>query len=144
MRRITQIIYHQAGHASDTVESITRWHTTAPPNGMGWPHIGYGYVLTPDAVVHKTLDNSQVGFHCRGDNAHSIGICCVGALSAFPLDKGYMSMEMFKALLELTQALKLAYPTIGSALWGHREKPSGIEQAKLCPGWEVGLLRALV
>ena len=131
MRRITQAIYHQTGYPNDTVESITRWHTTPPgpdPNnkkGMGWPHIGYGYVITPDAVVHKTLANSQIGFHCRGDNAHSIGICCVGAGNAFPLDgvlEGYMTMEMFKALLELTQALKLAYPAIGKALCGHREK----------------------
>jgi len=149
MRPIRQITYHQTGYPNDTVESITRWHTTAPgddpknPKGLGWSHIGYHFIFTPDAVLHKTLAQGVVGNHCRGDNADSIGICCVGAGAAFPLDKGYMTLAMFEGLLRLTRQLLVAYPTIRS-LWGHRERASGIEQRKSCPGFEVDVLRALL
>ena len=150
MRAIKQIIYHQSGYPNDTVESITRWHTTPPgpdpkkPKGLGWATIGYHFVLTPDAKVHKTLAQSLVGNHCAGDNAYSIGVCCIGQGNAFPLDQGYMTLEMFVALLKLTRQLQAAYPMIGRSLSGHREKGSGISQGKSCPGWDLGILRALV
>lgn len=148
MRVIKQIIFHQTGSPNDTVESITRWHTTPlgpdpqHPHGLGWPHIGYHFVITPDGQVHKTLPQQTAGIHCKGDNANSLGVCCVGAGNAFPLDKGYMSRTMFASLLGLTRELLRAYPLI-EALWGHRERPSGISQGKSCPGWNVQLFRAL-
>ena len=150
MRRILQLVLHQTGYPNDTVESITRWHTTPPgpdpkkPKGLGWATIGYHFCLTPDAVVHKTLPQGTVGNHCAGDNAHSIGIVCVGAGDAFPLGRGYMTLEMFVALLKLIQVLQKAYPTIGRSISGHREKPSGISQKKSCPGYDAAVLRALV
>lgn len=140
MRLIHQIIVHQTGYPNDTPESIARWHTT----GLGWPHIGYHFVITPDAEVHKTLAQGEVGYHCRGDNLHSVGICCVGAGDALPLGEGYMSQGMFVVLLNLIRDLKVAYPLIENALWGHREKASGISQRKPCPGWDVGILRQLL
>lgn len=142
MRTIRRIIYHQTGYPNDTVESITRWHTTPKPNGLGWSSIGYHFIITPDAKIHKTLPQETIGAHCRGDNADSLGICCVGAGDAFPLDGGYMTMAMFEALLKLTATLRRAYP-IDDRLHGHRELPSGISQGKTCPGFEASLLREL-
>jgi len=150
MRAIREIIQHQTGYPNDTVESITRWHTTPPgpdpknPKGLGWATIAYHFILTPDAKVHKTLAQSLVGNHCAGDNAYSIGVCCVGQGNAFPLDKGYMTLEMFVALLKLIQTLQKAYPMIGRNIWGHREKASGITQKKSCPGYDGAIIRALL
>ena len=150
MRAIKQIILHQTGYPNDTVESITRWHTTPPgpdpknPKGLGWKTIGYHHIITPDAVVHKTLPQGLVGNHCSGDNAHSLGVCCVGKGTAFPLDVGYMSSEMFAALLRLLQALLRAYPDVGPRIYGHREKASGIQQHKSCPGFDCSALRHLL
>ena len=149
MRAIKRIIYHQTGYPNDTVESITRWHTTPPgpdpkrPRGLGWSHIGYHFVITPDAKVHKTLAQGVVGIHCRGDNTDSLGICCVGAGNAFPLGRGYMSHAMFRSLMRLTQQLLAAYPAI-KFLYGHRERPSGISQGKSCPGWNVEIFRIML
>ncbi len=142
MRIIKRIIYHQTGYPNDTVESITRWHTGTPPNGLGWSHIGYHFVITPDGVIHKTLSQGVVGNHCRGDNSDSLGICCVGKGDAFPPGRGYMSLTMLQALLGLTADLLVSYPTI-EYLHGHRERPSGKTQGKTCPGWEVEAFRIL-
>lgn len=147
MRLITAIIDHQTGYPNDTVESITRWHTTPPgpdpahPLGLGWSHIGYHFVITPDAKVHKTLAQGLIGNHCRGDNFYSIGICCVGKGSAFPLDQGYMTYEMFCALLKLHITLRKAYPLIKNNIFGHNEKSSGTRQGKPCPGWDMKVMR---
>ena len=139
MRDIRQFIYHQTGTATGTLESIDRYHRL-----LGWKSCGYHFLITPDAVIHKGRPQSVVGAHCKGDNAHSLGICCVGAGDAFPLDVGYMSTPMFEALIQLTQQLRGAYPTVGSALWGHRERASGKIQGKTCPGFDVDILRKLL
>jgi len=150
VRAIKQLVLHQTGSSNDTVESITRWHTTPPgsdlrnPKGMGWKTCGYHFIITPDAVVHKTLAQGIIGNHCAGDNAHSLGVCCVGKGAAFPLDVGYMSSEMFAALLRLLQALLRAYPEVGPRIYGHREKASGIQQHKSCPGFDCSALRHLL
>ena len=140
MRKINKLIIHQTATATGTVESITRYHKET----LGWSDCGYHFLLTPDGVVHPARPVARVGAHSRGDNAHSIGICCVGAGDAFPLDKGYMTSEMFRALLELTQGLLLTYPMARMGLWGHDEMHSGIVQGKSCPGFPTEVLRRLL
>lgn len=139
-RPIRQLILHQTATATGTLESIRRYHKET----LGWSDIGYHFLLTPDGLVHRGRPVERVGAHCRGDNAHSIGICCVGAGDAFPLDVGYMSTEMFQALLGLLQKLLLAYPMARMGLWGHNEKHSGISQGKSCPGFPAEVLRRLL
>ena len=139
MRVLRQIILHQTGTATGTLESIRRYHTEV----LGWRDIGYNYLLTRDAKVHKGRPNSEAGAHCQGDNADSIGICCVGEGDAFPLDTGYMTLGMFVELLKLIRTLRQAYPTI-TEISGHREKPSGNAQGKTCPGFDAQIIRRLV
>jgi len=139
MRPIRQIIIHQSDTVGGTLESIRRHHRQA----RGWDDIGYHYVIERDAAVKKGRNNSEIGAHCRGDNEDSIGICLVGRGEALPLDDGYCSLPMFLALMRLVRDLQAAYPTI-TQVWGHREKPSGIAQGKTCPGFDAGVVRALV
>ena len=139
MRLIREIIIHQTGTETGTLESIRRYHVET----LGWNDIGYHFLLTSDAVVHKGRPQSIVGSHCQGDNAHSLGVCCVGKGNAFPLGTGYMTLAMFIALLKLHQELQRAYPAIKRNICGHREKASGINQGKSCPGFDVEILRQL-
>lgn len=139
MRPITKIILHQTGTASGTLESVRNYHM----NVKGWSDIGYHFLLGTDAIVYKGRPQAEVGAHCEGDNVDSLGICCVGAGNAFPLDRGYMSSEMFYVLIRLLQQLREAYPTI-TAIYGHRERPSGTRQGKTCPGYEASIIRGLL
>jgi len=142
MRPIDMIVLHQTGTATGTVESIRRYHMAPPPNGKGWKDIGYHYLLYADGSVHKGRPNSQVGAHCQGDNATSLGICCVGAGDGFPVGQGYMTEPMETALLDLVELLCRAYRVPPDRIFGHRERPSGKRQGKTCPGYEAHLVRA--
>jgi len=139
MRPITKIIVHQTDTPTGTLESVRNYHM----NVKGWKDIGYHFLITRDANVHKARPQAEVGAHCEGDNVDSLGVCCVGAGNAFPLDVGYMSSEMFYVLLRLVQQLRRAYPTI-TAIYGHNERPSGTRQGKTCPGFDAALLRTLL
>ena len=140
-RPISQIIVHQTDTEDATVESVRNYHK----NVLGWRDIGYHYLITLDGVTHKGRLNSETGAHCQGDNTDSIGICVVGKGPAFPVDKatGYMSATMFHSLVRLIRGLRVAYPTIGTNIWGHREKRSGISQGKTCPGFDCKMLRVM-
>jgi len=139
VRPIDMIVIHQTGTPTGTVESIDRYHRS-----LGWAGIGYHYVLYSDGSVHKGRTNGQIGAHCQGDNATSIGVCCVGAGDALPVSAGYMNQEMWDGLLRLVHQLVSAYNIPISRVVGHRERPSGREQGKSCPGFGVAVIRSLL
>jgi len=140
MRPIDMVIIHQTGTATGTVESVRRYHMQT----LGWADIGYHYLITRDGKVHKGRPNSQVGAHCKGDNATSLGVCCVGAGDALPVGAGYMTQAMWDSLLVLVRQLISAYHIPIDRVVGHRERPSGREQGKTCPGFDVAIIRSLL
>ncbi len=133
------IVIHQTDTATATVESIDRYHRS-----LGWAGIGYHYVICRDGSVHKGRTNSQVGAHCQGDNATSLGICCVGKGEALPVGEGYLNQAMWDALLQLVEQLMAAYRIPIARVVGHRERPSGRAQGKTCPGFDVAVLRSML
>jgi N-acetylmuramoyl-L-alanine amidase len=139
MRPIDMIVIHQTDTPTATVTSIDRYHRS-----LGWAGIGYHYVVYRDGSVHKGRLNSQVGAHCKGDNATSIGICCVGEGNALPVGVGYMTQPMWDGLVRLVRLLMAAYHVPISRVVGHRERPSGREQHKSCPGFDVAVIRNLL
>jgi len=139
VRLIDMIVVHQTGTPTGTVESIDRYHRS-----LGWAGIGYHYVIYRVGSVHKGRSNSEIGAHCKSDNATSIGICCVGKGNALPVGAGYMNQAMWDGLLRLVHQLMAAYRIPVSRVVGHRERPSGREQGKTCPGFEVTVVRSLL
>ena len=80
MRTINEIIVHCTATPEGkdyTVDDITRWHKE-----RGFKTIGYHYVVYRDGSVHEGRPLAEVGAHCKGHNAHSIGVCYVGGLTA--------------------------------------------------------------
>lgn len=71
----------------------------------------------------------------RGDALRKIG-----KGDALPVGEGYMNQVVWDALLSLVRRLVSAYRIPISRVVGHRERPSGREQGKTCPGFEVGVL----
>lgn len=117
-RKIDKIIIHCSATRPSTkcdVSTITQWH-----KARGFSTIGYHYVISRDGGIHVGRDEAVVGAHCKGQNAHSIGVCYVGGLnekSGKPEDN--RTPEQRLSMLHLLVELKRKYP--GATIHGHRE-----------------------
>lgn len=129
MRTINEIIVHctattQGTHV--TVADVDKLHRK-----RGFRCIGYHYLVYLDGSVHVGRSEEQIGAHCTGHNAKSIGVCYVGGLekkTAKPKDT--RTQEQRTALRELLKKLKAKYPH--ATIHGHREYAN-----KACPCFDV-------
>ena len=129
MRQIKEIILHCSATAEGrdyTVADIDRWH-----KARGWRGIGYHYVIYRDGSVHPGRPVEQIGAHCTGHNANSIGICYIGGLAADnKTPKDTRTPAQIQALRDLVGELKKKYPN--ATIHGHREFAN-----KACPCFDV-------
>lgn len=129
MRKITEIIVHCSATPEGrdfTVADITRWHRQ-----RGFRTIGYHYVVYRDGSVHTGRQEGEIGAHCTGHNAYSIGICYIGGLAADgKTAKDTRTPEQRKALLMLLRRLRAKYPN--AKIHGHRDFA-----AKACPSFDA-------
>lgn len=128
-RKITEIIVHCSATPEGrdfTVEDITHWHKQ-----RGFRTIGYHYVVYRDGSVHTGRPEGEIGAHCVGHNAVSIGICYIGGLAADgKTAKDTRTKEQREALLMLLRRLRAKYP--GAKINGHRDFA-----AKACPSFDA-------
>ena len=132
MRRITEIIIHcsatEAGR-DFTAADIDRWHRQ-----RGFKCIGYHYVIRLDGTIEEGRPVSEIGAHCKGHNAHSIGICYVGGLRSsngsrlIPADTRTSAQK--QSLSSLVSRLSSEYPT--ATIHGHNEYAP-----KACPCFDA-------
>lgn len=129
MRRITEIIIHCAATPEGkdfTVQDIDRWHRQ-----RGFKSIGYHFVIYRDGTIHKGRPLDQIGAHCTGHNANSIGICYIGGCAADgKTAKDTRTGAQREALKRLVSELRVAYPQ--ATVYGHREYAQ-----KDCPSFDV-------
>ena len=128
MRPITEIIIHCTATRPDancTVESIRHYHKS-----LGWHDIGYHYVIYPDGSVHAGRPVEEVGAHCPGQNAQSIGIAYVGGLDADGCATDTRTPFQRLALIQLVQDLMEEHNI--TSIHGHNEYA-----AKACPCFNV-------
>lgn len=81
MRLINEIIIHCTANRAGCglkAADIRRYHKEA----RGFRDIGYHYVVDEDGTVERGRAISQPGAHCKGHNAHSIGVAYIGGLDA--------------------------------------------------------------
>lgn len=79
-RKITKIIIHCSDTPEgrdDSIEDIRRWH-----KARNFKDVGYHYVIRLDGTLEKGRMIEDVGAHCTGHNAESIGICYIGGKTA--------------------------------------------------------------
>lgn len=78
MRIIRDIIVHcsatEAGK-NFRARDIEAWH-----RARGFKRIGYHYIIDLDGTIERGRPISLAGAHCKGHNAHSIGVCYIGGL----------------------------------------------------------------
>lgn len=128
MRTIDKIIIHCSdtpeGRAV-TVDEIRRWHKE-----RGFSDIGYHYVIMLDGSVCNGRPLGQAGAHCKGQNAHSIGICYVGGCDRNRRPKDTRTPEQRTALTQLCRQLLRQFPK--ATIHGHNEFAN-----KACPCFDV-------
>lgn len=120
-------------------------HCTATPEGMdftvaqirdchlarGFSDIGYHFVIYRDGSVHKGRPLEQIGAHCKGHNACSIGISYVGGCAKDgKTPKDTRTPEQNIALHKLVDDLLNQFP--GATLHGHYEFAN-----KACPSFKI-------
>ena len=129
MRRIEKIIVHCSATPENkdfTVADIDRWH-----KARGFRCIGYHYVIYRDGSVHQGRPIQEIGAHCTGQNARSIGVCYIGGVAAdgkTPKDTRTPAQRI--ALRELVGSLLKEYP--GAKVHGHYEFAN-----KACPSFKI-------
>ena len=128
MRTIDKIIVHCSATREGqhvTVQQIRQWHLQ-----RNFADIGYHYVVYLDGTVHKGRPLEKAGAHCKGYNAHSIGICYVGGLDRQGKPKDTRTAAQKAALLSLIRELRQRFPR--ATVHGHREFAN-----KACPCFDA-------
>lgn len=125
-RKIDMIVVHcsDSDPKRTTLDDIRQWHIA-----RGFHNIGYHWVVNAAGAVQQGRRESETGAHCHGDNANSIGVCLIG--------KDTFTEAQFEALHELVAEIKTRYGLSNAAVWGHRDRPSGMAQGKTCPNFDV-------
>ncbi len=108
-----------------SVADVTRWH-----RARGFRTIGYHYLIGLDGKVYPGRPLEQVGAHCVGQNAKSVGVCYVGGCDKQMHPKDTRTAAQRESLRQLVSELKARFP--GATLHGHREFA-----AKACPSFDV-------
>lgn len=128
MRRIKEIIIHCSATKEGkdyTVSDIDKWHKR-----NGWKGIGYHYVVYRDGTIHSGRPVTEIGAHCQGHNANSIGVCYIGGLDSEGNPKDTRTEEQKRSLLNLVRRLKEKY--VFATIHGHSEYA-----AKACPCFDA-------
>lgn len=129
MRKITQIILHCSATPEGkdfTVQQIDAWHRQ-----RGFKSIGYHFVIYRDGSIHNGRPITEIGAHCKGHNANSIGICYIGGVAKDgKTPKDTRTEAQKKSLISLVSSLRSRFPE--ATVHGHCEFA-----AKACPSFDV-------
>lgn len=128
MRQIKEIIIHCTATVEGKdyhVSDVDKWH-----KARGWKGIGYHYLITLDGTIEKGRKEEEIGAHCTGHNAHSIGVCYVGGVDKYMKPKDTRTEAQKEALWEVLRQLLIKYPQ--AKIYGHYEFAN-----KACPSFDV-------
>ena len=129
MRNINKIIVHCSATPEGrnfTVKQIDACHRQRGFNG-----IGYHFVIYLDGSVHVGRPLAKAGAHCKGYNAHSIGVCYIGGVATDGKTPKDTRTDTQKAsLVKLITELRQQFPN--ASVHGHREFAN-----KACPCFDA-------
>ena len=129
MRNINKIIIHCSATPEGknfTVKQIDACHRQRGFNG-----IGYHFVIYLDGSVHVGRPLAKAGAHCKGYNAHSIGVCYIGGVASDGKTPKDTRTDAQKAsLVKLITELRQQFPN--ASVHGHREFAN-----KACPCFDA-------
>jgi len=129
MRKIDKVIIHCSATPPSMdigADEIRTWHV----RDNKWSDIGYHDIIKRDGSVEAGRPIDRAGAHCKGQNAHSIGICLVGGVDKNGNPENNFTDNQFKSLRRLIRMYKAQYK--GAQVHGHREFAN-----KACPSFDV-------
>lgn len=90
-----------------TLKDIDRWHRQ-----RGFSSCGYHFVIRLDGTIEKGRPLTDIGAHCQGHNAFSVGVCYIGGVSndGRLTPKDTRTPQQKEALIRLLRQLKTQYP----------------------------------
>lgn len=118
MRAIKRHIVHCSDSTGGDVTAIRQWHLA-----RGWRDVGYHFVIRTDGEIEVGRMLGEIGAHCEGHNADSVGTCLIG--------RATFGEVQFRALRRLHSQLAALFP--GLTVHGHRDFNPG----KTCPNFVV-------
>lgn len=128
-RKINKIIVHCSDTPegrNDDAHDIDAWHRK-----KGYKSIGYHFVITLDGTIQTGRPLNNVGAHCKGHNAHSIGICYIGGRDVNTKRPKDTRTDAQKAsLVKLITELRQHFPD--ASVYGHRQFAN-----KACPCFDA-------
>lgn len=127
-RQIDLIVVHcTATKPSSDVHSsdVDRFHRQ-----RGFAGIGYHFLIALDGSIELGRPLEQVGAHCLGHNARSIGVAYVGGLDTAGKPADTRTAPQKQALTALLQRLRQLFPQAEIA-------PHRRFAAKACPCFDV-------
>ncbi|WP_183163756.1 peptidoglycan recognition protein family protein [Alteribacter keqinensis] len=130
LQDIDRIAIHHSGTLEGSAASFARYHVDA----LGWPGIGYHYVISKDGSVRTSNELETVSYHVSGSNRRAVGICLIGN---FTREKLPTAQRRSAENLVLTLMNMLFLPV--NAVLGHREF-SG-HKSNQCPGLNMHAFR---
>lgn len=71
---ITDIAIHHSLTKEGSAEAYARYHV----NNLGWPGIGYHYVIEKDGTVKWCNELGVMSYHVGDSNGFTVGICLTG------------------------------------------------------------------
>ncbi|WP_064468301.1 N-acetylmuramoyl-L-alanine amidase [Lederbergia galactosidilytica] len=131
--KTTIAVHHsltKQGLAGSNAEGYARYHVDT----LGWPSIGYSYVIEPDGTIKFCNDIELRTYHVGDHNNYAVGICLTGD---FRTEKPTKAQE--ESLRNLVFGLQKAYPHL-KFVKGHNEF-SGYEW-KACPCFDYKAILA--
>lgn len=132
--QITKIAFHHSATTSGSADAFARYHV----NTLGWPGIGYHYVVDRDGTINWCNDLETISYQVGGHNATSIGVNLVGNFSI----EGPTDAQLKSAIWLLNHLLKTELPHLKiSDILGHKEFSN---QATACPVISMNDVRTLV
>ena len=96
----------------------------------GFACIGYHFLVTLDGLIEPGRPLEQVGAHCLGHNARSVGVAYVGGLDAHGRPADTRTAAQKQAMVELLARLHQLFPQAEIA-------PHYRFAAKACPCFDV-------
>jgi N-acetylmuramoyl-L-alanine amidase len=101
--------------------------------GCGFKDIGYHYTIAYDGKIEKGREEDEVGAHCLGQNAKSLGICLLAVPGAY-------TIEQMVSLVYLCKKLCYKHRMSLDHVFVHRD----FTDKKTCPGFDHDILRRLL
>lgn len=122
-RKVDLIVVHCSDSDNpkhDNVATINEWHLA-----RGFKKIGYHYFIDKSGNVFHGREESEIGAHVEGHNAHSIGICLSGKAEFTPAQ--FHSLEIL--LIDICGRYDLEKKDI----LGHKD----LNKLKTCPNFDI-------